>query len=373
MNRGHRQLCASARWGRHIRDDLVPWVIGDRPLGGSVLEIGPGPGLTTDVLRSRTRRLTAVEADARAARSLQRRMTGANVTVVHADAVAMPFRSGRFTAGVAMTMLHHVPTVAAQDALAGRDPPGPPSRSLAAGRRLDRQPGVPGVPQGRRLRAHRPGDVRCPALRAGFVDVEVEPGDGAVRFAGRSRRPTQPSRKEPDMVLPYEEPLTPRTPAERVIPEPPRRGEPGGEPCGICAGESTPPVWSERPVDAPSAGRRQPAGHGLAGQSGARRLVHGSAVGRRGGLRRGGRPDRTRHPEPRRCRPRPPLSVGRRRGAFPRVVRAPTARHGRGTGRDAAPLGRGAAERAGRGAGRPRRAGWRPPWARRRIPALRGT
>ena len=46
------------------------------------------------------------------------------------------------------------------------------------------------------------------------------------------------------MVLPYEEPLTPRTPADRVIPEPPRRGEPGGEPCGICAGESSPAVWS---------------------------------------------------------------------------------------------------------------------------------
>jgi diadenosine tetraphosphate (Ap4A) HIT family hydrolase len=47
------------------------------------------------------------------------------------------------------------------------------------------------------------------------------------------------------MVLPYEEPLTPRTPGERVIPEPPRRGEPGGEPCGICTGESTAPVWSD--------------------------------------------------------------------------------------------------------------------------------
>jgi diadenosine tetraphosphate (Ap4A) HIT family hydrolase len=46
------------------------------------------------------------------------------------------------------------------------------------------------------------------------------------------------------MVLPFREPLTPREPGERVIPEPPRRGEPGGEPCGICTGESTAPVWS---------------------------------------------------------------------------------------------------------------------------------
>ncbi len=45
------------------------------------------------------------------------------------------------------------------------------------------------------------------------------------------------------MTLPYEEPLIVRTPGERVIPEPPRRGEPGGEPCGICGGQTTSPVW----------------------------------------------------------------------------------------------------------------------------------
>ena len=47
------------------------------------------------------------------------------------------------------------------------------------------------------------------------------------------------------MILPYEEPLVPRTPGERVVPEPRRRGEPGGEPCGICTGEATDAVWSD--------------------------------------------------------------------------------------------------------------------------------
>jgi diadenosine tetraphosphate (Ap4A) HIT family hydrolase len=46
------------------------------------------------------------------------------------------------------------------------------------------------------------------------------------------------------MELPYLEPLVPREPAERVVPEPPRRGETGGEPCGICTGQTTAPVWS---------------------------------------------------------------------------------------------------------------------------------
>jgi hypothetical protein len=46
------------------------------------------------------------------------------------------------------------------------------------------------------------------------------------------------------MTIPYTEPLTVRSLAERVIPEPPRRGEPGGDPCGICSGFATSAVWS---------------------------------------------------------------------------------------------------------------------------------
>ena len=47
------------------------------------------------------------------------------------------------------------------------------------------------------------------------------------------------------MTLPYSEPLVPRELGERQIPEPPRRGEPGGPPCGICGSEATAPVWSD--------------------------------------------------------------------------------------------------------------------------------
>jgi len=45
--------------------------------------------------------------------------------------------------------------------------------------------------------------------------------------------------------LPYAQPLIPVEPSPRVVPEPPRRGEDGGEPCGICAGASTPAVWQD--------------------------------------------------------------------------------------------------------------------------------
>ena len=46
------------------------------------------------------------------------------------------------------------------------------------------------------------------------------------------------------MSLPYEGPLVPREPGERVIPEPRRRGEAGGELCAVCTGKTTKAVWS---------------------------------------------------------------------------------------------------------------------------------
>lgn len=47
------------------------------------------------------------------------------------------------------------------------------------------------------------------------------------------------------MELPYEGTLTTKEPGPRVVPEPPRRGEPGGEPCGICGNSMTNAVWSD--------------------------------------------------------------------------------------------------------------------------------
>jgi SAM-dependent methyltransferase len=201
MNSGHRELCASERWGTHIRETLVPWVLGDRSLGGSVLEIGPGPGLTTDVIRLRTRKVTAVEADSTAARRLERRLAGTNVTVIEADATAMPFRGGRFSAAIAMTMLHHVPTAEAQDALLAET-----CRVLRPGAWML---GVDSLDSPGFRDFHR-DDVCVPVdpatlgrrlVKAGFVDVVVEVGEEAVRFA--ARRPvdhTPTERTEEDVT-----------------------------------------------------------------------------------------------------------------------------------------------------------------------------
>jgi diadenosine tetraphosphate (Ap4A) HIT family hydrolase len=45
------------------------------------------------------------------------------------------------------------------------------------------------------------------------------------------------------MTLPYAQPLQPIDPGPRVIPEPPRRGEPGGEPCAVCDQDEG--IWSD--------------------------------------------------------------------------------------------------------------------------------
>jgi diadenosine tetraphosphate (Ap4A) HIT family hydrolase len=47
------------------------------------------------------------------------------------------------------------------------------------------------------------------------------------------------------MQLPYAEPLTVRERSEPTIPEPPRRGEEGGPPCGICGDAAASAVWRD--------------------------------------------------------------------------------------------------------------------------------
>jgi SAM-dependent methyltransferase len=86
-------------------------------LGGEVLELGPGPGLTTDWLRPQCRHLTCLELDLNLARSLRERTAASNVKVQVGDAAAMPFRNEMFSVVLSFTMLHHIPSSALQDRL----------------------------------------------------------------------------------------------------------------------------------------------------------------------------------------------------------------------------------------------------------------
>jgi SAM-dependent methyltransferase len=116
LNRLHEWLCRSARWRKTIQQ-RVPWVVSGAELGHNVLELGPGPGLTTDLLRLRVGHITAIEVDPKLAESLRSRMRGSNVEVVAGDATVMPFADSQFSGSVSFTMLHHVPSPELQDKL----------------------------------------------------------------------------------------------------------------------------------------------------------------------------------------------------------------------------------------------------------------
>lgn len=120
MNAEHRERLASEEWRKSLHEFLVPFALGDlslADLGDDVLEVGPGPGLTTDILRAALPNITAIELDEDLANALRARLAGSNVTVVNHDATQMPFEDASFSGAALFTMLHHVPTAELQDRL----------------------------------------------------------------------------------------------------------------------------------------------------------------------------------------------------------------------------------------------------------------
>ena len=120
MNAEHRERLASDEWRTSLEEFLVPFTLGDlalTDLGDDVLEVGPGPGLTTDILRAALANVTAIELDEDLANALRARLAGTNVQVVNDDATKMPFEDASFSGAALFTMLHHVPTAELQDRL----------------------------------------------------------------------------------------------------------------------------------------------------------------------------------------------------------------------------------------------------------------
>jgi SAM-dependent methyltransferase len=115
MNKRHIEVLSSPRWAEMLERDLLPWVASVTDLGDDVLEVGPGPGLTTDLLRKRTARLTAMEVDQALAEQLARRLAGTNVEVVIGTAASSGFPDSRFSAAACFAVLHHVESAAVQD------------------------------------------------------------------------------------------------------------------------------------------------------------------------------------------------------------------------------------------------------------------
>lgn len=185
MNEAHLIYCAGPEWAETVQKYVIPAVTSDIDLGDHLLEIGPGPGLTTDILRTMVARLTAAELDEELAAKLAQRMAGTNVTVLQADATALPMESGTFSAAICLTMLHHVPTLEMQD------------RLLSEMARVVRPGGfVLGSDSldSPEFRSFHEGDICTPidptTLKQrlegfGLVDVAIETNPYSVRFAAR--------------------------------------------------------------------------------------------------------------------------------------------------------------------------------------------
>jgi SAM-dependent methyltransferase len=115
MNEQHAQLCASPQWQHHLQQDILPWLFDHATLGATMLEVGPGPGGATDLLRHKVDTLYAIEQDGEAATKLTARFPQANVRVTHGDATNLPFAADTFDSAGSFTMLHHLPTAALQN------------------------------------------------------------------------------------------------------------------------------------------------------------------------------------------------------------------------------------------------------------------
>lgn len=182
MNLAHRMLCNSNSWKQKLESDILPWVLDGISLGQEVLEVGPGPGLTTDHLRRRFGHITCLEIDPKLAAALEKRLQKTNVRVQCGSAAEIPFPDGSFTGALALTMLHHVPSAEVQDRVleevwrvlkpggvfAGVDSLW--SRKMAVLHLWDTMTLIDPSTMPQRLRA------------AGFSEVQVDKGDGRFRF-----------------------------------------------------------------------------------------------------------------------------------------------------------------------------------------------
>jgi ubiquinone/menaquinone biosynthesis C-methylase UbiE len=185
MNVLHLELCSSDEWADGLKRWVIPGALEGATLGDDVLEVGPGPGRTTEILRHMTANLTAVEIDHDLADALALRMVGTNVEVVEADATALPFPDGRFSAALSFTMLHHVPTPEQQDQLFAEV-----ARVLRPGGTLA---GVDSK-DSPEFRGMHIDDICVPLVpelltarlnRAGFSDVNVDVNPYVIQFRAR--------------------------------------------------------------------------------------------------------------------------------------------------------------------------------------------
>jgi ubiquinone/menaquinone biosynthesis C-methylase UbiE len=116
MNTFENWFCGSSIWRFITERRLLPWILSGYPLGDHVLEVGAGPGATTNELLRRAGRVTSLEYDPAYVSKLAQRHRNSNVTVVRGDAASLPFPDDHFSSVVAVLVLHHLKSPGQQDA-----------------------------------------------------------------------------------------------------------------------------------------------------------------------------------------------------------------------------------------------------------------
>jgi SAM-dependent methyltransferase len=112
LNALENWFCSTGFWQRITRDHLLPWIVAGTSLGDHVLELGAGPGAGTEALQRLAPRVTSLEWSYPFAARVAARNKNA---VVQADAASLPFEQRTFSSAIAILMLHHLRTRAAQE------------------------------------------------------------------------------------------------------------------------------------------------------------------------------------------------------------------------------------------------------------------
>src|SRR5260370_41034062 len=108
MNRFENWFCGSSIWRYVTERKLLPWILSGYALGDHVLEVGAGPGATTDELLRRAGRGTSLDYDPSFVSKLAERHRKSNVTGVRGDAAALTFPDPTFSSVIAVLVRPHL-------------------------------------------------------------------------------------------------------------------------------------------------------------------------------------------------------------------------------------------------------------------------